>query len=165
MVSKLKSLKSNYRPISLLSSFSKIFEKLMHFRLVGFLEENNALHDMQYSFRPGRSCEHALLAAQNEFFILTYKKTNCIIELLIDFSKAFDMVDHNILLDILHHYGIRGIAHKWFKSYLTDRKQYVNIDGHISTTKQPATKILSTSREHSRTITIHYLHKRHTKYP
>ena len=126
---------SNYRPISLLSSFSKIFEKLMHFRLVGFLEENNALHDMQYGFRSGRSCEHALLAAQNEILATLTKKQTALL-LLIDFSKAFDMVDHDILLDKLHHYGIRGIAHTWFKSYLTDRKQYVNIDGHKSTTKQ-----------------------------
>ena len=126
---------SNYRPISLLSSFSKIFEKLMHFRLSDFLEKNNVLHDMQYGFRSGRSCEHALLAAKNEILASLTKKQTALL-LLIDFSKAFDLVDHDILLDKLHHYGIRGVAHKWLISYLTDRKQYVSIDGHNSTTKQ-----------------------------
>ena len=56
---------SNYQPISLLATFSKIYEKLMHHRLLTFLEMNNSLHEMKYGFRVGRSCEHALLTAQN----------------------------------------------------------------------------------------------------
>ena len=56
---------SNYRPISLLDVFSKIYEKLMHNRVVEFMENNKSFHDMQYGFRTGRSCEHALLTAQN----------------------------------------------------------------------------------------------------
>ena len=59
-----KSDVGNYRPISLLTSFSKIFEKVMHCRLLKFLESNNSLFEMQYGFRPGRSCEHVLLNAQ-----------------------------------------------------------------------------------------------------
>ena len=122
---------SNYRPISLLSSFSKIFEKIMHNRVVNFLEDNNALYDMQFGFRAGRSCEQALLTANNEILAALSKKQIALL-LLIDFSKAFDMVDHDIMLDKLEHYGIRGIANKWFKSYLCDRKQYVSIKGEFS---------------------------------
>ena len=118
----------NYRPISLLSSISKIYEKLMHNRVIKFLDENESLHDMQYGFRPGRSCEHALLKAQDELLDSLNKRQVSIL-LLIDFSKAFDMVEHDILIDKLHNYGIRGTTLQWFKSYLSDRTQFVTIDG------------------------------------
>lgn len=119
---------SNYRPISLLSSFSKIYEKLMHNRVLEFLDSNGSLFEMQYGFRPGRSCEHALLNAQN-LLLSTMSKKQISLLLLIDFSKAFDMVEHSILLQKLQHYGIRGIALQWFKSYLQNRKQFVSVDG------------------------------------
>jgi len=123
-----KTAVSNYRPISLLTAFSKIYEKVMHARLVEFLNQNSSLYERQYGFRAGRSCEHALLDAQNTLISSLHKKQISLL-LLIDFSKAFDMVDHKILLHKLNHYGIRGIANKWFKSYLTNRKQYVSING------------------------------------
>jgi hypothetical protein len=88
-----KSDVSNYRPISLLSSFSKIYEKLMHKRLVKFMNDNDSLYEMQYGFRSGRSCEHALLTAQN-CLLNNLNKNKISLLLLIDFSKAFDMVDH-----------------------------------------------------------------------
>ena len=122
---------ANYRPISLLPAFSKIFEKLMHQRVYNFLEINSSLNDLQFGFRSGRSCEHALLVAQNEILASLSKKQISLL-LLIDFSKAFDMVNHNILLDKLEHYGIRGIANTWFKSYLSNRQQYVSIKGKAS---------------------------------
>ena len=123
----------NYRPISLLSAFSKIFEKLMHKRLMAFLLNNKSLAEEQYGFRAGRSCEHALLDAQNTLVSSLHKKQISML-LLIDFSKAFDMVDHDILLNKLQHYGVRGTAHAWFKSYLSRRSQYVTIQGKYSTT-------------------------------
>ena len=89
---------------------------------------------MQYVFRPGRSCEHALLKAQ-DIILDSLNKQQVSLLLLIDFSKAFDMVEHNILLDKLQHYGIRGTVLKWFQSYLSDRKQFVTIDGVDSDTK------------------------------
>ena len=123
----------NYRPISLLSAFSKIFEKVMYSRLYEFLLHNNILIDNQFGFRKGRSCEHALLVAQNQLLTSLNKKQISML-LLLDFSKAFDMVDHKILLSKLQHYGIRGIAHAWISSYLNDRKQYVALNNKASST-------------------------------
>ena len=125
---------SNYRPISLLSCFSKIYEKIMHNRVTEFLDKNNSLYDMQYGFRPGRSCEHALLNAQN-FILNSLSKKEISMLLLIDFSKAFDTIEHSILLKKLEHYGIRGIVLEWFKSYLNNRRQYVAVNGVQSSTK------------------------------
>ena len=119
---------SNYRPISLLSTFSKIYEKIMHERVTKFLETNRSLHEHQYGFRSGRSCEHALLTAQNTLTKALSKKQVSLL-LLIDFSKAFDMVDHPILLKKLYRYGIRGTAYQWFKSYLQNREQFVSVNG------------------------------------
>ena len=106
----------------------------MHNRILDFLESNDSLFDMQYGFRPGRSCEHALLKAQS-ILLNSLNKRQISLLLLIDFSKAFDMVDHSILLKKLEHYGIRGTALKWMISYLDNRLQFVTIDGKDSTTK------------------------------
>ena len=122
---------TNYRPISLLSCFSKIYEKIMHKRLVKFLNENNIIFRSQYGFRAGHSSEHALLVAQHKINLALEKKQIALL-LLIDFSKAFDMVDHEILLSKLEHYGIRGKYLNWFKSYLSNRQQYVSVKNHES---------------------------------
>ena len=105
----------------------------MYTRVYEFLSLNNILIDNQFGFRKGRSCEQALLTAQNEISISLSKKQISLL-ILIDFSKAFDMVDHDVLLEKLYRYGIRGIAHEWFKSYLKGRKQYVTINGKKSST-------------------------------
>ena len=125
---------SNYRPISLLSVFSKIYEKSMHKRLYDFFSRNETIYKHQYGFRKQHSCEHALLEAQ---YTLTKALDNKQISalLLIDFSKAFDMVDHNTLIYKLEHYGIRGQALNWLKSYLDKRRQYVSVNGHNSRTR------------------------------
>ena len=124
----------NYRPISLLCTFSKIYEKLMHRRVLDFLERHSTLFEGQYGFRPGRSCEHALLDATNTIRHNLSKKEVSLL-LLLDFSKAFDVISHDILLDKLYHYGIRGLAHQWFKSYLSSRSQYVSIGGTNSSSQ------------------------------
>ena len=125
----------NYRPISLLSVFSKIYEKAMQSRLVGHLKLNNILFAGQYGFRAGHSCEHALLDAQQNLINALERKQVAAL-LLLDFSKAFDMVDHSILLQKLEHYGVRGMNLRWFNSYLTHRKQFVHLDNYSSETSE-----------------------------
>ena len=103
----------------------------MYSRVFSFVNKNNILYDRQYGFRAGHSCDHALLDAQHTLHNILDKRETAIL-LLIDFSKAFDMVTHDILLHKLYYYGIRGLAHAWFKSYLSQRKQYVVANGSMS---------------------------------
>ena len=123
----------NYRPISLLSNINKILEKLMFQRLYTFLEENKCIYDLQFGFRQKHSTNHALLSMTQEIKD-SIDKGNLAIGVFVDFQKAFDTVNHNILLRKLEHYGVRGLANDWFKSYLTKRKQCVSISGYTSET-------------------------------
>ena len=107
----------------------------MHRRIVEFLDSNGSLYEEQYGFRAGRSCEYALLNAQNTISN-SLSKNQVSLLLLLDFSKAFDMVEHNILLRKLSHYGIRGNTYNWMKSYLSNRKQYVSTNGENSSLTQ-----------------------------
>ena len=122
---------SNYRPISLLPIFSKIFEKLMYRRLYRFLEIHKVLYSLQFGFQENHSIDHALVsfteAVRNT---LDNKRLGC--GIFIDLQKAFDTVNHRILLSKLEHYGVRGCALEWFGSYLSDRKQYVSVNGSNS---------------------------------
>ena len=122
----------NYRPISLLSIFNRIFEKLMYNRLKHFLEKHNILTESQYGFRERRSTEHAILDIVGK---IKKNMDNSMFTcgVFIDLKKAFDTVDHDILLYKLYHYGIRGVVQDWFRSYLTERIQTTEIGHHIST--------------------------------
>ena len=122
---------SNYRPISLLSVFSKIFEKCMYTRLYEFLEKHQLIYNRQFGFRAHHSTSHALCSLIE--LIKTYLDDgNFVCGIFIDLQKAFDTVDHEILMQKLWHYGIRGTAHEWLKSFLTKRKQYVCLNGFKS---------------------------------
>ena len=125
---------NNFRPISLLSIFDKIMEKLMHKRLYSFIEEHNILFKNQFGFRKGSSTAHSLIEITEKIKeSIDNGKFGC--GIFIDLKKAFDTVNHKILLSKLEHYGVRGNILKWFESYLTDRKQYVFYNGISSTTK------------------------------
>ena len=113
---------SNYRPISLLPIFSKILEKLMYSRTIDFVKKHNILYENQFGFQKGMSTEFAVNSLLNNIVkCLQSKKIG--FSIFLDFAKAFDTVNHEILIKKLEYYGIRGIALKWFKSYLSDRMQ------------------------------------------
>ena len=126
-------LPSNYRPISLLSVFDKIFEKLICRKLVDFFEKNNILYNFQFGFRKLHSTTLALIELTDNIRKLI-DDGNIVLSFFVDFTKAFDTVDHRILLHKLNHYGIRGHAHDFIKSYLTNRSQYTYINGEQSKT-------------------------------
>ena len=121
----------NYRPISLLPTISKIFEKVVFIQLYDFFSENNFLYPSQYGFRKKHSTE---LAALETVDILLNKLDNkqTPAAIFIDLSKAFDTIDHQILLNKLSYYGIKNTALKWFTNYLFARSQYVEINSQKS---------------------------------
>ena len=127
--------RNNYRPISLLSPLSKLIEKLVYKRLLKFLNKNHILNDYQYGFRNKHSTSHAILDI-NENLLSNKDNGYYTAPIFLDLSKAFDCVNHNILLKKMHFYGIRGIALDFFKSYLSDRKQFVEVGGLISSVLQ-----------------------------
>ena len=112
---------NNYRPISLLITISKLLEKIIYTRTYGFLEKANLLYTSQYGFREGHSCENAVSELISEV-IKSRQEGLYTMSVFLDLSKAFDTLEHNVLLKKLEKYGIRGKCNKWFKSYLENRK-------------------------------------------
>ena len=122
-----KNICGNYRPISLLSNISKIYERVFHTQLYNFFDDNNLFYHKQYGFRKKHSTEHALLTIVENIKNNTRKKLfSC--GTFIDLEKAFDTVNHKILLQKLSYYGVKGNALHWLHDYLTNRKQCVILD-------------------------------------
>ena len=127
-------LVSNYRPICLLSNINKILEKLVFSRIYNFLDDFKCIYPLQFGFRAKHSTNHALIdITENIRHALDKQQVDC--GIFVDLQKAFDTVNHDILLRKLNHYGIRGIANDWFCSYLSNRTQFVSILGFDSDPK------------------------------
>ena len=116
------SLLTNYRPISILSFFSKVFERIVYDYLFDFISTNNILYDYQFGFRPKHSTQQAIITLIDKI-TKSLDNGDIVISLFIDLKKAFDTVDHRILLRKLYAYGIRGTMLKWIESYLSGRTQ------------------------------------------
>jgi hypothetical protein len=115
---------NNYRPIAVLSVFSKIFESVMYKRLIKFINAKNILYKLQFGFIENSSTAMAINLLVDKIST-AMDEGNYSIGIFLDFSKAFDTVNHDILFSKLQHYGIRGLALDWLKSYLINRQQYV----------------------------------------
>lgn len=117
---------NNYRPISILPTLSKILEKHVHDSLMHHINLYDLLHKTQSGFRPSHSCETALLSMVDSW-LNALDKGKLVGVLFIDFKKAFDLVDHEILLSKLKLYGLSEETYAWFKTYLTQRRQLVSL--------------------------------------
>ncbi len=123
--------RSNYRPISVLPVVSRLFEKVIYDQLYQYLDKHKYLASHQSGFRSLHSVVTCLLKGTSDWYIdIDSGKYTAMI--FIDLKKAFDTVDHQILLDKMQFYGITGLAHKWFSSYLDNRKQYCRVNGTTS---------------------------------
>ena len=135
---------NNYRPISLLSHFDRIFEKMIKRRMESFIEQKDLLSSSQYGFRKAHSTQHAILDIVNAIQTNMDKHSfSC--GVFIDLKKAFDTVDHNILLPYLDHYGFRGVINKWFSSYLLGRTQSTQIGPRLVKLQKRVVRIIDKS--------------------
>ena len=129
-----KSQCTNYRPISLISNISKIIEKIIYKKIYSFLEQNKMLYNRQFGFRNNHSTSHALIEI-TEKIRKACDKGLYACGVFLGLKKAFDTVNHNILLEKLKYYGIRGVANDWLRSFLCERQQFTDVNGSHSKTK------------------------------
>lgn len=135
-----KSLVQNYRPVSIVPIFSKIFESIMYNQLSRYFDSHNLLSDCQYGFRPGKSTTSAIMNIVDHS-LEAFENRESVSLVLCDLSKAFDCVPYDILLMKLSHYGMTEDSLKLIKSYLGNRLQYVSVKNSISKMKEVETGV------------------------
>ncbi len=128
-----KSMPSNYRPISLTPIMMKIFERIIRKQIVEFLTRHDLLNPTQHGFRAGRSCLSALLSVYDDLMMALSEDCGSVDMIYLDFAKAFDKVDHGILLHKLRSMGVTGKLGTLFFNFLADRKHFVRLSGGVST--------------------------------
>ena len=126
-----ENIKSNHRSISVLPTVSRLFEKVLYGQLYQYLDEKKLLYLLQSGFRSLHCCVTCLLKSTNDWYT-DIDRSNVNAVVFIDLKKAFNTVDHSILLVKLSLYGIRGVELEWFRSYLNGRQQCFKVNGHIS---------------------------------
>ena len=121
----------NFRPIAILPVLSKVFERCIANRLLDFLCKSDVIYRKQFGFVKGKSTIDAFIELTEYIYRCLNNKEYCI-SIFLDLTKAFDTVNHGVLLGKLERYGVRGLPLQWFASYLKDRQQYVSISGQCS---------------------------------
>ena len=126
---------TNYHPISVLPCFSKVLERIRYNRLYKYLCEEKLLCSKQFGFQKGHSTDHAIVHLVDQIYE-SFENDNYTLGVFMDLSKAFDTVDHSILLKKLETYGVNTTNLAWFASYLNSRKQYIKITESDDTLKK-----------------------------
>ena len=124
-------LLKNYRPITTLSVFSKIFEKLVHKRMISFIARYDIIKLNQFGFQKNKNTSDAILEFLENIYE-SFNENDYYLSVYLDFSKAFDTISHDILLNKLEFMGFRGPLLSWIRSFLTNRMQYVEVGGASS---------------------------------
>ena len=135
---------SNYRPVAVLPTFSKILEKIIYKRLITFIEDHKLLPDNQHGFRKNFSTESATISYINKI-CNALNQNKSVIGLNIDFSRAFDCINHAILFDKLDNIGVRGRTLDLFKDYFKNRKQTTFYKENYSDMKDLTTGVIQGS--------------------
>ena len=129
----------NYRPISCLPILSKIYEKVAFEQLYEYLKINNILSPLQFGFQPGKSTLHPLISMLN-YIADAFNNNKFVVAVFLDLSKAFDLINHNILLDKLKRIGLNDISISWFRSYLSNRQMFSWVNGTLSSFSKKITR-------------------------